>query len=212
MSSAPGSIARSTGCSGRKVRNVRIIAGKAKGARLAPVPEGVRPVSDRAREGVFSSLAPEIPGARVLDLYAGTGAMGIEALSRGAEHATFVDRSRAAIEVIRDNLARTRLAERAEVAAADVVGFLTRTSNSRRSWDLVFVDPPYGGDPAELTVVLETLAAGPPPREGFTVVLTRSVKSSMPVIPVDWASARHLEYGDSLVVLYRSENREHRWA
>ena len=66
---------------------MRVIAGSAKGMRLGPVPPGVRPVSDRAREGLFSSLALEVPDARVLDLYAGTGAMGIEALSRGAEHA-----------------------------------------------------------------------------------------------------------------------------
>jgi 16S rRNA (guanine966-N2)-methyltransferase len=72
---------------------MRVIAGSAKGMRLGPVPPGVRPVSDRAREGLFSSLALEVPDARVLDLYAGTGAMGIEALSRGAEHAGFVDRA-----------------------------------------------------------------------------------------------------------------------
>ena len=74
---------------------MRVIAGTAKGVRLGPVPRGVRPVSDMAREGVFSSLAAEVPGTRVLDLYAGTGAMAIEALSRGAEHATLVERDRA---------------------------------------------------------------------------------------------------------------------
>ena len=94
---------------------MRVIAGSAKGMRLGPVPPGVRPVSDRAREGLFSSLALEVPDARVLDLYAGTGAMGIEALSRGAEHAVFVDRAYEASAAIHDNLDRTRLADRATV-------------------------------------------------------------------------------------------------
>jgi len=85
---------------------VRVIAGTAKGVRLGPVPRGVRPVTDRAREGVFSSLGTGVPGARVLDLYAGTGAMAIEALSRGAEHATLVERDRAAVGAIRDSWPR----------------------------------------------------------------------------------------------------------
>ena len=71
---------------------MRVVAGSAKGVRLAPVPRGVRPVSDAAREGVFSSLAEHVPGAQVLDLYAGTGAMGVEALSRGADRAVLVER------------------------------------------------------------------------------------------------------------------------
>src|SRR5438093_3582697 len=94
---------------------MRVIGGEAKGTRLAPVPRGTRPASDRAREGFFSSLGDRVRGARVLDLFAGTGAMGIEALSRGAEHATFVDSSPAAIATVRDNLRRTGLAERASV-------------------------------------------------------------------------------------------------
>jgi 16S rRNA (guanine(966)-N(2))-methyltransferase RsmD len=103
---------------------MRVIAGSAKGMRLGPVPLGVRPVSDRAREGLFSSLALELPDARVLDLYAGTGAMGIEALSRGAEHAVFVDRAYQASAAIHDNLDRTRLADRATVVTQDVGAFL----------------------------------------------------------------------------------------
>ena len=75
---------------------MRVIAGAAKGLKLAPVPDGTRPLSDRAREGLFSSLGPTVVGACVFDLYAGTGAVGIEALSRGAEHAVFVDHGQAA--------------------------------------------------------------------------------------------------------------------
>ena len=91
---------------------VRVVAGTAKGVRLAPVPRGVRPVSDMAREGVFSSLGELVRGARVLDLYAGTGAMAIEALSRGAEHAVLVERDRAALRTIRENVARARVVGR----------------------------------------------------------------------------------------------------
>src|SRR6266498_4765844 len=86
---------------------VRIVAGSARGTRLAPVPAGTRPVSDRAREGLFSSLGARVEGARVLDLFAGTGAMGIEALSRGAVGATFVDASVEAIRTIKENLRGT---------------------------------------------------------------------------------------------------------
>ncbi len=122
---------------------MRVIAGSAKGVRLGPVPRGVRPVSDMAREGVFSSLGPDVAGARVLDLYAGTGAMAIEALSRGAERATLVERDRAALGAIRDNLARARVAEAADVVASDVLPFLTRDDNPLEGFDLVFADPPY---------------------------------------------------------------------
>ena len=116
---------------------MRVIAGSAKGVRLGPVPRGVRPVSDMAREGVFSSLGPDVAGGRVLDLYAGTGAMAIEALSRGAEHATLVERDRAALGAIRDNLARARVAEAADVVASDVLPFLTRDDNGLVGIDLV---------------------------------------------------------------------------
>ena len=84
---------------------MRIIAGTARGVRLGRVPHGVRPVSDRAREGLFSSLGDRVPGAEVLDLYSGTGALGIEALSRGAERATFVESDRASAAAVRANLA-----------------------------------------------------------------------------------------------------------
>jgi len=135
---------------------VRVIAGTAKGVRLGPVPRGVRPVSDMAREGVFSSLAAEVPGTRVLDLYAGTGAMAIEALSRGAEHATLVERDRAALAAIRDNLARARLGEVAEIVPSDVLTFVTRDDNPLEGFDLVFADPPYAMDQDELDGLVES--------------------------------------------------------
>src|SRR5262245_29692556 len=119
---------------------MRVIAGSAKGTRLGKVPAGVRPVSDRAREGLFSSLGDAVPGARVLDLFAGTGARGIEALSRGAEHATFVERARPAIEAIWDNLQRARVEDRARVAAADAGTFLSSHDKSGPPFGLVLAD------------------------------------------------------------------------
>lgn len=180
-----------------------MIAGTAKGARLAPVPRGVRPVSDVAREGLFSSIAAAVPGARVLDLYAGTGAMGIEALSRGADSAVFVERNPAALRTIRDNLTRTHLADRATVVASDVFGSVTGYDNGAQRFDLVLLDPPYETVGPELDRVLEGLGSGRLAPEGWTVVLTRARRSSTPVIPVDWLLARRLEYGDTLVLVFR---------
>lgn len=181
---------------------MRIVAGSAKGTRLAPVPRGVRPLSDRAREGLFASLGDRVVGARVLDLYAGTGALGIEALSRGAEAAVFVERAREAVRTIRENLERARLAERGTVVAAEVRRFLARPDRPGAPFDLVLADPPYDLSAAELEAVLTELVGGwlAP---GSTVVLTRRKGSSMPVVPLHWAPARRLAYGDTLVMLMR---------
>ena len=182
---------------------MRVIAGSAKGMRLGPVPPGVRPVSDRAREGLFSSLAPEVPEARVLDLFAGTGAIGIEALSRGAAHAVFVDRAYEASAAIRDNLDRTRLADRATVVTQDVAAFLAglRRRAARSTWSSS--TPRTTSTPRSWTACWPDLGPGWLSDQGWTVVLTRGIKSSTPVIPVHWAVARQLRYGDSLVILYR---------
>jgi 16S rRNA (guanine966-N2)-methyltransferase len=181
---------------------VRIIAGIARGTRLGPVPSGTRPVSDRAREGLFSSLGQVVEGARVLDLFAGSGALGLEALSRGAEHATFVDRDRAASAAIRDNLARTGLAP-AEIVTSDAGRFLGRGRGAARGFDLVFCDPPYDLEGPALDRLLAQLAVRALAAAGWTVVLTRRARSSTPVIPLHWGLARRLSYGDSLVFLYR---------
>jgi 16S rRNA (guanine966-N2)-methyltransferase len=178
---------------------MRVIAGSAKGTRLAPVPAGTRPLSDRAREGLFSSLGHRVVDARVLDLFAGTGAVGIEALSRGATETTFVDQSPRAVATIRDNLERTKLAGHATVAQADWKGFLGR---SPERFDLVFLDPPYGQTEQEINAVLGALQGGWL-AAGFTVALTRPRRDYTNGISVNWQVARRLEYGDTLVVLYR---------
>ena len=185
---------------------MRVIAGSARGTRLGRVPAGVRPVSDRVREGVFSSLGGRLGGARVLDLYAGTGALGIEALSRGAEAAVFVDADPAAVTAVRDNLARTRLVDRTAVHRWDVRRFLERTPADPEGFDIVFLDPPYESGGSELDPVLELLDVKPLLREGFTVILSRGSRSSKDVIPLHWAVARRLSYGDSVVMLFRSRN------
>ena len=183
---------------------MRVISGSAKGIRLAKVPAGVRPVSDRAREGIFSSLGPGVAGAGVLDLYAGTGALAIEALSRGAARATFVERSRPALAAIRRNLDLVRMSDRADVVGSEVLAFLQRYDNEGAPFTLVFLDPPYGASSRELDRVTEALARSWL-QASWTVVLTRGTRSSMPVIPVDWAVARRLVYGDSLVTLFRPD-------
>ncbi len=181
---------------------MRVIAGSAKGVRLAPVPPGVRPVSDRAREGLFSSIGGEVPGARVLDLFSGTGALGIEALSRGAERATFVDRDRSALRTVDENLTRTHVADRGRTVQADAVGFLMRDDNGEGPFDLVLADPPYDTPAERVEAVLSALAGGWL-EPGWLVALTRPSRSSTHVIPVDWAVSKSLKYGDTAVLIFR---------
>jgi len=139
--------------------------------------------------------------ARALDLYAGTGALGIEALSRGAERAAFVDADRVAGRTIRENLERTRLAGAAEIAVRPALSYLR--TEPEAPFDLCFLDPPYATAVLEIETALAALAGGGWLAHGFTVTLTRPARSSKHVIPVDWHVARRLEYGDSLVILYR---------
>ena len=121
---------------------MRVIAGVARGIPLAaPRDRSTRPITDRVKETLFAILGDRVIDGRVLDLYAGSGAIGIEALSRGAALATFVERGRAAVTVLRRNLERTKLAAGAEVHETDVLRFLGSAQPER--WDLVVLDPPY---------------------------------------------------------------------
>jgi pantetheine-phosphate adenylyltransferase/16S rRNA (guanine(966)-N(2))-methyltransferase RsmD len=122
---------------------LRVIAGTARGIRLAPVPKGVRPTSDRVRESVFNALGQFFVGGAVLDLYAGAGSLGIEALSRGCERASFVERDGRAVAVIKENLRRVGFEGRAEVVRDDVGRALDRMLTDGRLFNLIFVDPPY---------------------------------------------------------------------
>ena len=120
---------------------MRVITGSARGRRLREL-EGMetRPTTDRVKEGIFSALQFDIEGRRVLDLFAGTGQLGIEALSRGAGSAVFVDRRADAVKLIRENLKVTELADRAQVVAGDSMEYLSRL---REKFDIIFLDPPY---------------------------------------------------------------------
>lgn len=149
---------------------MRVIAGTARGTRLAPVPRGVRPTSDRVRESVFGALGQFFEGD-VLDLYAGTGSLGIEALSRGCDRAAFVEKDRRALATIRENLRRTRLQDRAEVVAGDVGRVLDRMLTDGRQFNLIFADPPYRIAATEVGGVLSRLGALLAP--GGRVVLER---------------------------------------
>ena len=174
----------------------RIIGGAARGRRLAVPPGGTRPTSDRAREALFSALESArggLAGAVVLDLYAGSGAVGLEALSRGAAHATLVERDARVVAVLRDNAAAVGLPG-AEVVA-EAVEHRLRQGAARR-YDLVFVDPPYA-EPSER--VIEALAAL---REhgwlaaGALVVVERSAREPW-LWPPGYTPDRDRRYGEA---------------
>ena len=123
---------------------MRVIAGSARRLNLVTVPgRDTRPTTDRIKETLFNILQPEIPGCRFLDLFAGSGAIGIEALSRGAAEAVFVESSRKAAACIRQNLEFTRLADRARLLETDVLGALTRLGREGEAFSVIFLDPPY---------------------------------------------------------------------
>lgn len=178
---------------------MRVIAGSAKGTRLAPVPAGTRPLSDRAREGLFSSLGPFVRDARVLDLFAGTGAMGIEALSRGARTALFVESAPAAARTIRENLRRTRLEKAGIVRRVEVRRALGQEPGE---FDLVLLDPPYRLPGPILDAVLAEIAGQGVAAAGARVAVTRPKQDYMPVIPVNWQLERRLPYGDMVVLVF----------
>ncbi len=122
---------------------MRVITGRARGIRLETLEgEMTRPTSERAKQAIFSCLQFEIEGRRVLDLFAGSGQMGLEAVSRGARHAVLVDQAKDAIRIIRKNAEKTRLAEDCTILCADFADFL-RTHRGREPFDLIFLDPPY---------------------------------------------------------------------
>jgi 16S rRNA (guanine(966)-N(2))-methyltransferase RsmD len=155
---------------------MRVIAGSAGGVRLvAPRDPETRPITDRVKETLFGILGERVIDARVLDLFAGSGAIGIEALSRGAAHATFVERGRDAAQIIRDNLARTHLADAAELRSTDVGRFLAGADAGAR-YDLVVLDPPYEED--AILAPLERLV--PLLAPGATVVVKHFWRTAVP--------------------------------
>jgi pantetheine-phosphate adenylyltransferase/16S rRNA (guanine(966)-N(2))-methyltransferase RsmD len=179
---------------------MRIIAGTARGTRLAPAPKNVRPTSDRVRESVFNSLGQFFDGD-VLDLYAGTGALGIEALSRGSERAVFVEKDRRAIGTIRENLRRAKVEDRGEVVAGDVGRVLDRMLTDGRQFNLIFADPPYRIAATEVEGMMSRLGALLAP--GGRVVIESGEAPAAGMIGKKGATRR---YGGTYVtILERSE-------
>ena len=176
---------------------MRVVAGVHGGRRLeAPPGEETRPTSDRVREALFSILGARVEGARVLDLFAGSGALGIEALSRGAAEATFVDRSPAAIRVVRGNLAT--LGIEAEVVRADARAAIRTARAAARQYDLLFLDPPYrlaGRLAPVLAEAVEGLLA-----PGGSVVTESDRRAPLPLETVPLIDERR--YGDTLIRIH----------
>lgn len=182
---------------------MRVIAGEAKGRRLCGPrgSAGLRPTTDRLREALFDALGPGVAGKAVLDLYAGTGALGIEALSRGARHVVFVDRDRGAAAIIRANLATTGLEARARVEQVTAERFTAGPATGGR-FDLVLLDPPYGaGFPGEVLAALATgghLAPG-----GLVVVEVARSRGEAPGEVAGLLVVDQRRYGDSALVFLR---------
>jgi 16S rRNA (guanine966-N2)-methyltransferase len=174
---------------------VRIVAGAYGGRRLA-APRGARtrPTADRVREALFSMLDP-VAGARVLDLFAGSGALGLEALSRGAAEATFVDSSPAAVRAVRANL--EALGAGAEVRRADARAFLRNARAAGRQYDLVFLDPPYQRAGALAEPLAEDLPAVLAPQARVVVESDRRSPLELPLaLQVD------RRYGDTVIRIF----------
>ncbi|MCU1545215.1 MAG: rsmD [Homoserinimonas sp.] len=178
----------------------RIISGFADSLTIAVPSAGTRPTSDRVREAIFSALDARgvLPGASVVDLYAGSGALGLEAASRGASHVTLVERGSAAANVCRRNAALLKARApkggylRIEVSSQSVNTFL-RTSTAQ--WDLAMIDPPYELDEAELARELSLLA--PRLAEGAVVLIERSSRSPEPSWPAGVELDKRRNYGDT---------------
>jgi 16S rRNA (guanine(966)-N(2))-methyltransferase RsmD len=179
---------------------LRVIAGKLKGRRLlAPSGRDVRPTSDRLRETLFNVLAARVDGARVLDGYAGTGALGIEALSRGAASVTFIERDAAAVRLIRDNLTRCGIEKGCVIIRANLTGAGRRLDEG--AFDLILLDPPYQGiDPTHVIG-----ASAPWLAPGGWLVLEHSRRTKTPAQAGGLTRVRELVAGDSALAFYERD-------
>lgn len=175
---------------------MRIVAGRHKGRRLrAPAGTGTRPTADRVREALFSILG-SVDGLDVLDLYAGSGALGIEALSRGAGSATFVESARPALAAIRANLTAT--GEEAELAASDAIAWLRANADGERAFDLVFCDPPYDAAARIAEQLADLLPRVVAPQ---ALIVIESSKRNPLVLDLPLADER--TYGDTRIAIHR---------
>ena len=181
----------------------RVIAGRARGRRLAAPGEGTRPLGDRVKETLFAILEPVLPGATFLDLFAGSGAAGIEALSRGAARVIFVDRDRAACAVIEANLRSTGLAGPAAIVRrSDVLAYLDGVGARDGPFDVVVLDPPYN-EPGLLDTALGRLGQPGLLAPAGRVVAKRFRRTPLPASIGLLASDRERRFGETTLSFYR---------
>ena len=180
----------------------RVIAGSARGVRLAAAGPGTRPFTDRVKQTLFAVLEPELEDAVVLDLFAGSGAGGIEALSRGAARAVFVDRDAAAARAIAENLRRTHFEDRGRVVRRDALAWLADQAGpaAEGPFDLVLVDPPYA-DSASLVVAIKQVALHV--RAGGLAVSKHFWRDAPPARIGLLASERERRFGETALTFYR---------
>ena len=180
---------------------MRVITGKARGVQLK-TPEGMqtRPTADRVKEALFSIIQFELPGTKVLDLFGGTGQLGIEALSRGAAEAVFVDAREDACRLIRENLKRTKLENCARVVRSDYLDYLKRC---REQFQIILLDPPYAE--VFLENSLKMIAEIDILQYGGIIVAERPVGKELPWEFPGFSRSKDYKYGNTLLTLYRRD-------
>ena len=183
---------------------MRVITGSARGCRLKEL-EGMetRPPTDRVKEGLFNIIQFDIEGRKVLDLFAGTGQLGIECLSRGAASAVFVDRRTDAVKLIRENLKATRLSDKARVVSGDSMEFL---KSLRESFDLIFLDPPY--EAGLLEPAIAHIAKFDILSPHGIIVAEHPVGMALPALAAPYRLHRTYRYGKIALSLYRRGGNE----
>lgn len=178
---------------------MRVITGSAKGKRLKELPGmDTRPTTDRVKEGLFNVIQFDIEGRRVLDLFAGTGQLGIECLSRGAAFCDFVDSSPVAMKIIKDNVTACRLTERSAFHQKDFSAFL---NGVRGKYDLIFLDPPYAS--GNLERALEKITAIDIVSGNGIIVCETPVENTLPEVPGAYEKTGEYRYGKIKLTLYR---------
>ncbi|MFZ5453313.1 MAG: 16S rRNA (guanine(966)-N(2))-methyltransferase RsmD [Thermodesulfobacteriota bacterium] len=182
---------------------MRVIAGALKGRRLAPVKGHIRPTGAKVREAIFNILGDAVEDARVLDLFAGTGALGIEALSRGAREAVFVEDNPEALQVLRRNLEDLDLKDRVRVLPVAVRQALKKLAVHGEDFDLAFLDPPYGGEKA--AAALEALSAAAILAPAAWVVAEHSRRDQLPEAAGELIRRDLRRYGDTQVAFYTNK-------
>jgi 16S rRNA (guanine(966)-N(2))-methyltransferase RsmD len=184
---------------------MRIVAGRFRGRRLeSPESRRIRPTSDRVREALFSIIASRVVGASVLDLFAGTGALGLEALSRGAAQAVFVDQGADAVRIIRANIQRLGVEDQVTVFQGAVSRVIRRLADGRALFDLIFMDPPYGK--GYIGTALPLLAGLVQPEA--MLIAEHSAKEVPPDGSVAWSFLETRVYGDTALSFYSSRTSE----